>query len=52
MFGWEELAPDELRVRRIATLCAAGYAGWLLVSTDTCRHSPASSVRRARIRNG
>ena len=39
LFGWEELAPDELRARRIATLCAAGHAGRLLVSTDTCRRS-------------
>ncbi len=39
MFGWEELAPDDLRARRIATLCAAGHAGRLLVSTDTCRRS-------------
>ena len=39
LFGWEELAPDALRARRIATLCAAGNAGRLLISTDTCRRS-------------
>ena len=39
LFGWEELAPDALRARRIATLCAAGHAGRLLISTDTCRRS-------------
>lgn len=39
LFGWEELAPDALRAQRIATLCAAGHAGRLLISTDTCRRS-------------
>ena len=39
LFGWEELAPDALRAQRIATLCAAGHTGRLLISTDTCRRS-------------
>ncbi len=39
MIGWTELAPDEIRARRIAALVALGYGSQLLLSTDTCRLS-------------
>lgn len=39
LFGWEELMPDEQRYRRLAHLVDEGYAGQLLISTDTCRLS-------------
>ena len=39
MIGWTQLAPDEIRADRIATLVNMGYANKVLLSTDTCRLS-------------
>jgi len=39
LFGWEELLPDAQRFRRVAILVQEGFAGRLLLSTDTCRLS-------------
>jgi phosphotriesterase-related protein len=39
LIGWTELMSDELRAERVAALARMGYAGQLLLSTDTCRRS-------------
>lgn len=39
MIGWTELAPDQVRARRIATLVQMGYETQILLATDTCRRS-------------
>jgi predicted metal-dependent phosphotriesterase family hydrolase len=39
MLGWTDLMPDEIRAERIAALARMGYAGRILLSTDTCRRS-------------
>jgi phosphotriesterase-related protein len=39
MLAWTELMPDEIRAERIAALVRMGYAGRILLSTDTCRRS-------------
>lgn len=39
MIGWTQLAPDEIRADRIATLVNIGDAIKILLSTDTCRLS-------------
>jgi len=39
LIGWEELAPDEIRAKRIAALVALGYERRIVLSTDTCRLS-------------
>jgi predicted metal-dependent phosphotriesterase family hydrolase len=39
LVGWTELMPDEVRAQRIASLVQMGYAGNILISTDTCRRS-------------
>lgn len=39
LIGWTELAPDEIRADRLASLLAMGYAPQLLLATDTCRLS-------------
>jgi predicted metal-dependent phosphotriesterase family hydrolase len=39
LIGWSELMPDQARAERVAALAQMGYAGQLLLSTDTCRRS-------------
>ena len=39
MFGWEQMAPDAERFRRIAALVGEGFADRIVISTDTCRLS-------------
>lgn len=39
LIGWTELASDEIRAERIATLVKLGYASKVTLSTDTCRLS-------------
>jgi predicted metal-dependent phosphotriesterase family hydrolase len=39
LIGWNELVPDEIRAKRIASLIALGYERRILLSTDTCRLS-------------
>jgi phosphotriesterase-related protein len=39
LIGWNELVPDEIRAKRIASLAALGYERQILLSTDTCRLS-------------
>jgi phosphotriesterase-related protein len=39
LIGWEELAPDEVRAERIATLVRLGYARQIVLGSDTCRRS-------------
>jgi phosphotriesterase-related protein len=39
LIGWCELAPDEVRAERIATLARLGYARQIVLGSDTCRRS-------------
>jgi predicted metal-dependent phosphotriesterase family hydrolase len=39
MIGWTEIAPDEVRAERIATLARLGYADQIVLGGDTCRRS-------------
>jgi phosphotriesterase-related protein len=39
LVGWSELMPDEIRAERVAALVGLGWAGQILLSTDTCRLS-------------
>jgi phosphotriesterase-related protein len=39
LIGWEDLAPDAIRAKRLAALVSLGYEKQLLLSTDTCRLS-------------
>ena len=39
MIGWGEMMPDEVRADRVAALVRMGYAGQVLLSSDTCRLS-------------
>ena len=39
LIGWRELAPDEVRAERVATLAGLGYAGQIVLGSDTCRRS-------------
>jgi phosphotriesterase-related protein len=39
LIGWTELAPDAVRAERIAALCRLGYAGQIVLGSDTCRRS-------------
>ena len=39
LIGWTELAPDEVRAERIATLVRLGYARRIVLGSDTCRRS-------------
>ena len=39
LIGWSELAPDEVRAERIATLARLGYARQIVLGSDTCRRS-------------
>lgn len=39
LIGWSELAPDEVRAERIATLVRLGYARQIVLGSDTCRRS-------------
>jgi predicted metal-dependent phosphotriesterase family hydrolase len=39
LVGWTELMPDEVRAQRIASLVQMGYAGQILISSDTCRRT-------------
>jgi phosphotriesterase-related protein len=39
LIGWTELAPDEVRAERIATLVGLGYARRIVLGSDTCRRS-------------
>jgi predicted metal-dependent phosphotriesterase family hydrolase len=39
LIGWSELAPDEVRAERIAALTQLGYAGQIVLGSDTCRRS-------------
>jgi predicted metal-dependent phosphotriesterase family hydrolase len=37
--GWEEFQPDARRVERLAALLARGYAGQIVLGSDTCRRT-------------
>jgi predicted metal-dependent phosphotriesterase family hydrolase len=39
LIGWTELAPDDARADRIATLVELGYADQIVLGSDTCRRS-------------
>lgn len=39
LIGWPELAPDDVRAERIATLVRLGYARQIVLGSDTCRRS-------------
>jgi len=39
LIGWSDLAPDEVRAGRIATLVRLGYARQIVLGSDTCRRS-------------
>jgi predicted metal-dependent phosphotriesterase family hydrolase len=39
MIGWTDLAPDDIRADRIAALARLGYAGQVVLGSDTCRRS-------------
>jgi predicted metal-dependent phosphotriesterase family hydrolase len=39
LIGWSELAPDQVRAERIATLVRLGYARRIVLGSDTCRRS-------------
>ena len=39
LIGWSELAPDQVRAERIATLVRLGYARQIVLGSDTCRRS-------------
>lgn len=39
LIGWTELAPDDVRADRIATLIGLGYESQIMLATDTCRLS-------------
>lgn len=39
LIGWDQLMSDDARAERIALLVEQGFAGQILLSTDTCRRS-------------
>ncbi len=39
MIGWTEIAPDQVRAERLATLARLGYADQIVLGSDTCRRS-------------